>query len=541
MNFPVTRNTYRNNPPLTLPSFMVSLPTKGSDSSKPTRKSKELDKKKVETWQEWLLRNFPHVCTHPFAKRHIALWEWIEKLKAGGRPKDFLAIWPRGGGKSSSVEMGVNYVCDRLTRHFAVIVSETQDQADKHVGAIATLMESRGVQRAINIYGSSKGWRRQELRTATGFNCAAFGLDTGARGVKLDNYRPDWIILDDIDGLLDTLKTRDKKIEILTNTLLPAGSEDCAVLGVQNRIYQDSIFSQLADGIADFLYDREPVSEEPAILDLAYEAYQDEDGLKKWRITGGTPTWEGQSINTCQSYMNRFGEKAFLRECQNQVEGAGGYVFDTSRLLPIAPSDVPILKSVCLAWDLAATEGGGDWTVGVLMGCAYNGAFYILAIIRGQWSSERVRAAIRLTKEYYQPRYPLLTMHLPQDPGQAGKDQAGQLEKAYGQGTTIEPVSGDKTTRATGLAESVNLGNVYLVQQDLPDFLHAIRSEEVAFKPLLHDLSYRSWHAHFKAELRSFRANETDQVDDQVDGGSDAHTELTSGGTITVIRKGRTH
>ena len=62
-------------------------------------------------------------------------------------------------------------------------------------------MEKCGIERAVNKYGYSKGWNAQKLRTANGFNVLAFGLDTGARGVKLDNLRPDMIILDDIDEM----------------------------------------------------------------------------------------------------------------------------------------------------------------------------------------------------------------------------------------------------------------------------------------------------------------------------------------------------
>jgi hypothetical protein len=88
--------------------------------------------------------------------------------------------------------------------------------------------------RKVGKYGSSKGWRRNRLRTASGLTVDALGLDTARRGFKVEEQRPDMMIFDDIDGELDTIETTDKKETIITKKLLPAGSKDCAILFVQN-------------------------------------------------------------------------------------------------------------------------------------------------------------------------------------------------------------------------------------------------------------------------------------------------------------------
>src|SRR5690606_9853408 len=140
-----------------------------------------------------------------------------------------------------------------------------------------------------------------QLRTQAGFNVAAFGLLGSQRGVKLDEFRPDLIIFDDFDSRHDSEATVQKKTEIITDTILPAGSSDCAILFLQNLIHSDSIMSRLVDGRADFLLNREAAQVEPAMRDLEYEIEEDDAGKRFYRITSGTPTWEGQNRETCQA------------------------------------------------------------------------------------------------------------------------------------------------------------------------------------------------------------------------------------------------
>ena len=50
--------------------------------------------------------------------------------------------------------------------------------------------------------------------------------DTAARGAKMEDRRPDLIILDDLDRETDSHPVTDRKIATLTRAVLPAGSAD---------------------------------------------------------------------------------------------------------------------------------------------------------------------------------------------------------------------------------------------------------------------------------------------------------------------------
>lgn len=270
----------------------------------------------------------------PFAERHDEFWRWVWDLQRGVRPRPFVAIWPRGSGKSTVTEMACVAAGSQKRRRYALYICEKQDQADDHVANIAALLESATVERyyplmaerALGKYGNSRGWRRNRLRTAANFTVDAIGLDVAARGVKLEDMRPDLLIFDDIDSESDSLETIAKKIRTITTKLLPAGSGDAAVLAVQNLIHYEGVFAQLAgvaSETADYLSDRIVSGPHPAIVGLQTEKQPD----GKYKITGGTPTWAGQDIARCQSDINQYGLRAFLSEMQHSRAAPVGQAF----------------------------------------------------------------------------------------------------------------------------------------------------------------------------------------------------------------------
>ena len=271
---------------------------------------------------KWLKELFPRYCYHDFAPHQEEFWEWCKTIVPGETTDSFIAIWPRGHGKSTNSELACVYVGATQSRNYVVYVCETQEQANKHVADIGSMLGDLSAdypllaQRSVNMYGHSKGWRRNRLVTGTGYIIDALGLDTAARGIKFEGHRPDLIIFDDIDSKHDNAGLVKKKIDILTHSIMPAGAPHVVVLGVQNLIHKDSIFSQLADGRAEFLADRKVSGPYPAITGLTYEKRKNGIG---YVITGGKATWAGCDIEVCQRYITKFSIKAFLAEHQHDV------------------------------------------------------------------------------------------------------------------------------------------------------------------------------------------------------------------------------
>jgi len=117
------------------------------------------------------------------------------------------------------------------------------------------------------------------------------------------------------------------------------------------------------------------------------------------------------------------------------------------------------------AWDLAASvpKNGSDpdWTVGVRMSRTPEGIFYVEHVVRLRASALAVENTITATAETDGQG---CSIHLPQDPGAAGKGQAEQLvRKLAGFTVKAETMSGSKETRATAFEAQCEAGNVKLV------------------------------------------------------------------------------
>lgn len=340
-----------------------------------------------DDWREWLTHLFPRHFSVEFAQRHVDLWEWAESIQPGIAPRPFAGFWGRGGAKSTNAEGIVVRFGARKIRRYGWYISGTQDKADSHVENIAGLLESENVasyypslsSRLLNKYGASKGWRRQRLRTESGLTVDSLGLDTGSRGIKIEDARPDFMILDDIDDLEDTFQTTQKKKNKITKSILPAGSSDCAILFIQNLISADSIASQLADERADFLLDRINSGPYPAVEGLTYEQRYDETVKRRlFFITGGTATWEGQSLAICQVQINKWGLSSFLQESQHEVDKSGG-LWDHIEFEHIDFKDAPPFVR-CAVWvDPAVTSTDQSDSMGLSAGgIDANGQIYNL-------------------------------------------------------------------------------------------------------------------------------------------------------------------
>lgn len=306
----------------------------------------------------WLKTVFPKLELIDFADRHDELWNWTKNIQPKVRTHPFTAIWPRGSGKSTTAELATVYLGANKRRFYTWYISSTQTLADLHVESIGALIESqtfgeyypRMATRSIGKFGNVRGWRRNRLRADNGFTIDALGLDTGARGSKIEEQRPDLIILDDIDEVTDSEATTLKKIKTITTSILPAGATYVAVLAIQNLILNDGFFGRMANGTADYLLDTQLSGPYPAIWGMETEQ---KDG--RFIISAGDASWKGQTLETCQSQIDTWGYTAFLREAQHVIKDDGS-LFGHIEFQYCEPSKMPdMVRTICVV-DPAVTS-----------------------------------------------------------------------------------------------------------------------------------------------------------------------------------------
>ena len=154
-----------------------------------------------------------------------------------------------------------------------------------------------------------------------------------------------------------------------------------------------------------------------------------------------------------------------------KIKPAAGLFFKRTQLgsiLQTVPADV---ERWVRAWDLAATseDEGGDpaYTAGVLMGKRKDGRYVVANVINLRLTAADVRATIKHTAQQDKALYKRVRTRLPQDPGQAGKEQAQSYIKLLaGFDVCAKPESGSKESRAEPVAAQWQAGNFDIVAGD---------------------------------------------------------------------------
>ena len=151
-----------------------------------------------------------------------------------------------------------------------------------------------------------------------------------------------------------------------------------------------------------------------------------------------------------------------------KIKPSAGLYFKREQLgniLQIIPDDV---TTWVRCWDLAATEKDENndpaYTAGVLMGKRKNGRYIVADVVNRALSASDVRNIIKLTAQADNAKFKHVRIRLPQDPGQAGKDQAQSYVKFLsGFDVTAVLESGSKESRATPMAAQWQAGNFDIV------------------------------------------------------------------------------
>lgn len=429
------------------------------------------------SWRDWAPTIFPGTFHQPFAPYHEALWEWAWRIRLGERVEPFVGIWPRGWAKSTNGEGVVTALGAEGHRKYAVYVRETQDQADNSVSNIAAMLESPNfskyypehADRSVGKYGNSKGWRRNRLMTAGGFTVDALGLDSAMRGARIDEQRPDLVILDDVDSKFDTPRTTKKKERQITHSIVPMGSPDVVFLVLQNLIIPDGVVSRLADGRADYLSDRQVSGPFPAIYDAEFETERQEDGSIRVQITAGEPSWPAMDIEKCELLIKNEGLRAFEEERQHNVHEREGALW-TKDL--IDSTRVHELPSLIVEAGVGVDPSGGVGEVGAIVaGKGPNGHAYVWAdrSKKGEagplaWGREVVEAYHRwkLDKVIAEPNFggALVSSNIQVAARDIASERPGLPKKIP---VRMVASSRGKALRAAPVASEWEAGNVHIV------------------------------------------------------------------------------
>lgn len=150
-------------------------------------------------------------------------------------------------------------------------------------------------------------------------------------------------------------------------------------------------------------------------------------------------------------------------------DASTGIYFKKEWVDVIGRQELPRMKKVVRAWDLASTpEGKGspnpDWTAGIKLGLGEDGYYYIMDVIRFRDTIGEVKKSIRRAAMSDGTRVPVI---IPQDPGGHGKhafqDHVKNLPEFYVRKAKTEK---SKLERFLPFASAAEYGLVKMVEAD---------------------------------------------------------------------------
>jgi len=380
------------------------------------------------------------------AEHHTEMLRRLSALAAGETDRLMLLLPP---GSAKSTYASVVFPAWYLLSH-----PQTQVIAACHTESLAAHF-GRRVRAMVAEHGaaSADGLARDDraaVRFAT--NSGASYFATGVRG-PLMGRRADLIVIDDPvkgfaeaesgllrDALWDWFRAD------LTTRLTPRGK----IVLVMTRWHEDDLAGRLLAGSEDW-----DVLRLPALAEAA-DPLGREEGAALW------PQWE--SADALARRRQAVGPRAWASLYQQAPRGDAEALFQTGRILVLDAE--PACRRVVRAWDLAATaaaEGRDpDWTVGLKLGRTEAGGCVVLDIRRLRAGPHEVAEAIVQTAQLDGREVPV---GLPQDPGQAGKQQVAWLTGLLaGFRVQASPETGAKIIRAQPAAAQVEAGNFSIVR-----------------------------------------------------------------------------
>jgi len=161
---------------------------------------------------------------------------------------------------------------------------------------------------------------------------------------------------------------------------------------------------------------------------------------------------------------------------------AAGLYFKRQWVTRVPLSDVPRDAKFCRGWDRAATEktddNDPDFTVGVLL-ARKDGILWVVDRKKGRWGPGPVESLIINTAREDATTWGSgVLVAVPQDPGQAGKDQKYRmLDKLAAYSLRMRPESGDKATRFAPFSSQAEHLTVRVVEAEwTEDYLSCLES-----------------------------------------------------------------
>nr|WP_240472918.1 phage terminase large subunit [Paenibacillus sanguinis] len=155
---------------------------------------------------------------------------------------------PRGHAKSTNFTFkDTLHAVVYEYKHYPIILSDSSDQAEGFLTDIKTELEDNAA--VIEDFGSLKGkvWKGSVLLTSTDIKVEAIGSGKKIRGRRHRNWRPDLLVLDDVenDENVNTPEQRKKLESWFYKAVSKAGDTYTDIVYIGTILHYDSLLSKV--------------------------------------------------------------------------------------------------------------------------------------------------------------------------------------------------------------------------------------------------------------------------------------------------------
>ena len=299
------------------------------------RRKKVLDP--VSGYDFFVSNYFPHyVRSSSRSQLHNYLFEHLPQVLQQPSSVHLAIAAPRGEAKSTLVsQLFTLYCLVTQKKRYALIVMDSIDQAYPMLEAIKVELEFNQRLRVDfpEIAGQGRVWQAATIVTKANQKVQVAGSGKKLRGLRHGAYRPDLVVLDDIenDEQVRSPEQRDKLHDWLKKTVLPLGAagDKLDVVYIGTILHYDSVLNRTLSSkawkTAKFkalirqpddmsLWDKWEdfyLNEGEAVADAFYS--QNKSAMDK----GAVVSWAARPILTLMKIRARDGHTTFDSEYQN--------------------------------------------------------------------------------------------------------------------------------------------------------------------------------------------------------------------------------
>ena len=193
---------------------------------------------------------FPHYVKYPIAEFQKDIFRITEDQS--NRLACIVAF--RGSGKSTLVTFSYSLwaILGIQQKKFVLIICQTQAQARQHMSNLKYELEHNPLLKSdLGPFREEVGggeWAMSSLIFQnTGARIMVASVDQSIRGIRHHEYRPDLIILDDVEDMnsTKTMEGRNKLFDWFTREIIPLGDIGTRTVMVGNLLHEDSLMMRL--------------------------------------------------------------------------------------------------------------------------------------------------------------------------------------------------------------------------------------------------------------------------------------------------------